>query len=173
MKKVYLLTALVACMATTRAQDCPTPKPAAINYPNNGNTPPYCKVVYTGGFYPAQLSIRHGATLIPQWGTTDNFVSVNPDGSANFVYDCNTYGNALFATIEQVINGQTVKVCEVPVVQAASLPIKLTAFNGRLQTDNSVTLDWSSAIEWDSYQYQVQRSADGKNYETVGTLKAA
>jgi hypothetical protein len=56
---------------------------------------------------------------------------------------------------------------------AASLPIKLTAFNGRLKTDNSVTLDWTSAIEFDSYQYQIERSYDGKNYELVGTLKAA
>ena len=181
MKKFYLLIVAMVCYAVTvTAQDCPSPNPVAINYPNNGNTPPYCKVVFTGGFFPAQLSIKVGSALIPQWGTggttgntADYYVQVLPDGSATFVYDCALYGNALWAQIEQVVGNVPVKTCQVPVVSLASLPIKLTSFNGRLQTDNSVTLDWSSSIEWNSYEYEVQRSVDGKSFEKVADLKAA
>jgi hypothetical protein len=54
-----------------------------------------------------------------------------------------------------------------------SLPIKLTSLNGRLNTESEATISWSSSLEENSFQYEVQRSADGKNFVTVGTVKAA
>jgi hypothetical protein len=51
--------------------------------------------------------------------------------------------------------------------------MKLTSFNGRLENEASVDLNWTSVIEFDSYQYQVERSADGKNYIKIGTINAA
>ncbi len=53
------------------------------------------------------------------------------------------------------------------------MPIKLTAFNGRLNTETEATLAWTSSLEENSFQYEVQRSADGKNFVTVGKVNAA
>jgi len=106
------------------------------------------------------------------WDNSDNKVAIQADGSASFIYNCATYGNALWADLVQVTNTSFIQ-CTAPVIQQTVTPIKLTSFTGRLVTDNSVNLDWASAMEFNSYKYEVQRSADGRNFETVGTIDAS
>jgi hypothetical protein len=69
--------------------------------------------------------------------------------------------------------GGVLKTCTFSPPPPAPLPIKLSGFNGRLNTETEATLVWTSSLEENSFQYEVQRSADGKNFVTVGKIKAA
>jgi hypothetical protein len=182
MKKIYLLMmALVAFAVTSNAQPtCPAGY-VAFKYLFSSPTP-HCMIIVdgapTGQTGWVMELVNFSGQLIPQFGTTSSFdVPINTGtGSANFIYDCNAPGfiEVQYVLLKHVVAGTPVSTCQISNIPAAgSLPIKLTSFSGRLGTDNAVNLDWTSAIEFDSYQYQVERSTDGKNFETVGTLKAA
>jgi hypothetical protein len=51
------------------------------------------------------------------------------------------------------------------------LPVSLANFTATLQNPNSVLLNWSTANEKDNDRFVVERSANGKNFETVATVK--
>ncbi|GAB3307248.1 hypothetical protein [Hymenobacter tenuis] len=70
--------------------------------------------------------------------------------------DCNSYA----------LEAITVNGC------AGPLPVQLVSFDGRLQ-GNRVQLNWSTAAELQSASFTVQRSADGKSFEDVATVRAA
>ncbi|QEC42944.1 T9SS type A sorting domain-containing protein [Pseudobacter ginsenosidimutans] len=55
---------------------------------------------------------------------------------------------------------------------ATTLPLKLTAFNGRLQ-HNKVLLQWTTAGEYNTDHFELWRSFDGSQYESIGKLMAA
>jgi hypothetical protein len=176
MKKIYLLAiAFMAFVVTASAQaysgTCPPGKvPTAIRYTyTTVSGEVYCVVLVSNSWPNAELTLFAGSTQIPYLSTPpQSYIHTDANGGASFIYDCNTYN----ADIAQVCS-PGLGCCRIQVVAGASLPIKLTSFTGRLKTDNSVSLDWSSAIEWDSYEYEVERSADGKTYDKVGTLKAS
>jgi len=171
MKKIYLFSiALLALFATTQAQNvCPSGVQGVRNYMYvdvSGNT--YCVVVISNFWSNAEFTLlTAGNTIIPA-SNGAAYIHTDASGNASFTYNCQLYTPD---HVQVCLNGTGC--CTKPVPAAASLPIKLTSFNGRLKTDNTVTLDWTSAVEFDSYQYQIERSYDGKNYESVGTLKAA
>ena len=182
MKNVYLLAiALVAFVTTTMAQGysgycAPGKVPYAIKYSyvSSAGTP-YCVILIGNTWGNAQATVFASSTTggspvpVPYLSSpTAGYINTSASGSASFIYDCNAY-NAEFVQVCVPGSG----CCQIQVVAGASLPIKLTAFTGRLQNDNNVVLDWSSAIEWDSYEYQVERSADGKTYTKVGDVKAS
>ncbi|TZF83284.1 hypothetical protein FW774_13440 [Pedobacter sp. BS3] len=52
------------------------------------------------------------------------------------------------------------------------LPVTLTAFNAKAQS-NSVKLSWTTASEKNSSQFEVLRSADGKEFIKIGQVVAA
>jgi trimeric autotransporter adhesin len=52
----------------------------------------------------------------------------------------------------------------------APLPIKLVSFNGVLLNDN-VLLSWQTAFEINNKGFMVQRSVDGKTFETIGFVE--
>jgi len=171
MKKIYLFSmALLALLATTQAQNiCPTGIQGVKSYTYvdvNGTT---YGVVVISNFWPnAEFTLfTAGNVAIPATNGA-GYIHTDANGNASFTY----YSLQYTADHVQVCLLGT-GCCTKPVPPAASLPIKLTSFSGRLKTDNMVTLDWASAVEFDSYQYQIERSYDGRNYEMVGTLKAA
>jgi hypothetical protein len=51
------------------------------------------------------------------------------------------------------------------------LPVKLTFFKGQMQT-GSVKLDWQTASEQNSSHFTVERSADAKNWQSIGQVQA-
>lgn len=55
---------------------------------------------------------------------------------------------------------------------AVSLPIKLKAFNAKQQQEK-VSISWTVADETAGAVYEVQRSSDGLNFQTIHTLTAA
>ncbi|HEY8893283.1 MAG TPA: T9SS type A sorting domain-containing protein [Niastella sp.] len=175
MKKFYLLIALVVFSMGLRAQlTCPA---FAFQYSLTSPTP-HC-VINVSGFPTGQAItielVAASGALIPEFGSTNDFeVNVNPaSGSASFYYDCAGPGVHHIVAKRLAANG-TIEDCQVTrIIPGAAMPVKLTSFIGRLETETSADLTWTSAVEFDSYQYQVERSADGKNYVKVGTINAA
>ncbi len=54
---------------------------------------------------------------------------------------------------------------------ANPLPVKLSSFTAR-GSRNDVLLNWTTASEINSAHFDIQRSADGKTFETVSTISA-
>lgn len=49
-----------------------------------------------------------------------------------------------------------------------AVPVELSAFDARIGTGNTITLNWSTASETNNLGYEIQRSIDGKTFTTVG-----
>lgn len=59
------------------------------------------------------------------------------------------------------------------VVNSTPLPVELLSFNAQMQKDNTVLATWSTASEVNNALFTVEKSQDGLDYETVGTLPGA
>ena len=57
-------------------------------------------------------------------------------------------------------------------VSATTLPIVLDAFTATLNSDKTIGLDWNTQQESNSSHINIQRSADGENWENIGTVQA-
>ncbi|OQP61407.1 hypothetical protein A3860_06765 [Niastella vici] len=182
MKKFYLLIMALVCYATTIfAQplngDCPGT--LSMQAYQISITPPFYKLWITGGptlastgsHPPASVSlVAANGAAIPQYtssGTT-NISYMQDNGSAIINYD-GTYID--YVEINYWVGG-LLKSCHYRPGAPAPLPIKLSALNGRLNTETDATITWTSSLEENSFKYEIQRSADGKTFITVGTIKA-
>jgi autotransporter-associated beta strand protein len=58
------------------------------------------------------------------------------------------------------------------VVPTGTLPIQLTAFTGKA-INQSILLNWNTASETNNDFYDVLRSADGKSFTSIGTVKGS
>lgn len=56
---------------------------------------------------------------------------------------------------------------------ASPLPIELLNFQCQLIKSNQVQLKWSTASEYHSDHFNIERSEDGINFETIGKIQAA
>jgi hypothetical protein len=186
MKKFYLLIMAFVCYATTTNAQILTPAtcPSTLAIANYivSLQPPFYQLWITGGPTTAgtgsvppasvQLLDINGAAIpiFTNNGTTP-ISYLNNNGSATINY------GGQFVDIVQIIWRDPVsgnlKTCQFRPGPAASLPIKLSSFSGRLNTETEATIAWSSSLEENSFKYEVQRSADGKNFVTVGTVNAA
>jgi hypothetical protein len=182
MKKFYLFSmALVSLMATANAQvssgQCPNGDPIFIRnieYVTTGGTR-YCVIVMDNTWPDAEFTVLGRNTVTSTDVVVPSTVATpaggwhtEHDSSLSYQYDCNTY-----LAVKIQVSKLGVGICETTIPAAAPLPIKLTAFTGRLQTESTVKLDFTSEIELNSYQYVIERSADGKTFTSVGTIKAS
>jgi len=53
------------------------------------------------------------------------------------------------------------------------LPVVLLNFTGKLMPDNTVLLEWSTASEFNSNRFELERSTDGTKFEYIGQVKSA
>ena len=182
MKKFYLLIMALVCYVTTvfaQPYNNPTPPcPVAVSakYYLVPAATPYYKIFIGGGpiVTPAALvslvkpSVL-GGDAIPDLNNV-YFTPLDNTGGATVEYS-NTY------TVHHIeIDFDIASVhytCKYLADAAGVLPIKLSALNGRLNTETEAAITWTSSLEENSFKYEVQRSADGKNFVTVGTVKAA
>ena len=58
------------------------------------------------------------------------------------------------------------------VVPGNTLPIVLEAFTAALNSDKTIGLDWNTALEVNSSHITIQRSADGENWNDIGSVQA-
>jgi hypothetical protein len=184
MKKIYLLTlGLVAFVGTAMAQmPCPT-APKAERWDFSSAPVPHC--VVTIAFLNPEpswyIKLKDASNnYIPVLNTgpgTGNpaiyYVAVPDNGNVEFYYDC-TVGTPVLIEYVWLDPNSPPESCQITnIINRGALPVKLTSFTGRLQNDNEVTLDWASGMEFENSRYEVERSADGKYFEKVGTLTGA
>lgn len=182
MKKFYLLIMALVGFAAAFAQplngDCPGTLSA--KYYQVTIAPPFYKLFITGGPTQASTGANPPGSIvlrdidgnpIPMYvsGGTTVIEYLEPNGSATINYD----GTFIDYIEINYWSGGLLKECHYRPAAGGSLPIKLTSFNGKLNTETEATLSWVSSLEENSYQYEVQRSADGKNFVTVGKVSAA
>lgn len=72
-------------------------------------------------------------------------------------------------------SGETVlaNIHSVQVVDRTVLPVELLQFNAKSAANQTVTISWKTASEKDNAIFEVQRTTDGKNFETIGTVRGA
>jgi len=68
--------------------------------------------------------------------------------------------------------GGTFKRLYVQATYSAALPLKLISFSARRSSDNTIHLEWASANELNTSQFEIERSADGRSFQTIGTVSA-
>jgi hypothetical protein len=128
------------------------------------------KVVYTPSTNTWLLSTRDdGAAdnIDPTTGTTDNGTVVDGTytGSAathfGFIYGFQE--NSTGGNFKTLINN-------FKVAAASALPVSLVSFKAR-PTDNQVQLEWLTASEQNNHFFSVERSGDGRNFSSIGTVK--
>ncbi|MFA1771720.1 T9SS type A sorting domain-containing protein [Rufibacter glacialis] len=61
----------------------------------------------------------------------------------------------------------TVKDCNL----GTALPVSLTSFTAAVTKGSRILLNWATASEKDNQAFLVERSADGKNFTAIGTVK--
>jgi hypothetical protein len=187
MKKFYLLIMALVGYAATFAQplngDCPGTLSAKF-YQVTLN-PPFYKLFITGGPStavtgynpPGAVTLKAlNGSIIPYYtstGTSTNPVLLETNGSATIEYDGTYIDRIEINYWTGTAPNQILHECWYRPGAGGSLPIKLSGFNGRLNTETEATLAWTSSLEENSFQYEVQRSADGKNFVTVGKVSAA
>ncbi|WP_165760422.1 T9SS type A sorting domain-containing protein [Niastella populi] len=174
MKKFYLLIMVLAGYVTTMAQpdpDCPL---AVGQYFNMPASPTFCKLFL--GNLPAgdpstvgTISLIGGNGLpIPDINGNTAQPLPSTSTSATIEYAC----QGIVRVEINFYSGGVLKECTLVPIAGGPLPVKLSAFNGRLNTETEATLAWTSSMEENSYQYEVQRSADGRSFTTVGKVTA-
>jgi hypothetical protein len=178
MKKFYsILSVLILSLGFSSAvsaqeQDC---APGTIFASIQGNTWPgatNCTIVvlaperWNGGVISAFIgSSSNLATGTATW-TLSAGGALPARGEISF--PCDIVGNnsiGVFVTK----NGNT---CVTKIAFNAPLPIKLSAFNVNLKGSTAI-LNWTSELESQASHYGVEKSGDGKNFNTIGTVQAA
>ncbi|GAB3580160.1 hypothetical protein GCM10027345_21190 [Hymenobacter daeguensis] len=96
------------------------------------------------GWFVDDIQVRNGCGGLQQ---------VQLRNSANTVTD--SYAQALFLTAPP------------------ALPVELTAFTAVAEGSSAVRLAWATASEKNSARFEVERSADGRAFEQIGSVAAA
>jgi hypothetical protein len=58
------------------------------------------------------------------------------------------------------------------VVSGVTLPVILDGFTAVLNNDHTITLNWNTQLEQNFSHFAIERSADGANWEEIGTVQA-
>jgi hypothetical protein len=149
---------------------------------NCGSTPPTCAITaeiagpdtvcaYYDSPYTFTTPAQNGATytwMVPaDWfiesgegtNTITVFAGFEPgDVTVTVTNNCGTATDAKPVAVNEFCDAIT------------PLPVELTAFEGKA-TAEGIALSWSTATEKNNDKFEVQRSADGRSFETIGTVK--
>jgi hypothetical protein len=169
MKKLYAIFAILITLgwtqftfAQTGVTNCPGPSPAVATPVSSfdGNGVETCRIIGQGLPLGAPVSVYNAAGELIGQGFADN------SGFACIFYPCDQIPTVVCAFVPDGC-------CFAIIAPPVSLPIKLTDFNARLQSDNTVRLNWTSAFEVNNYKYELEKSTDGRNFHSVATIAGA
>lgn len=170
MKKIYFSSCvLLLCLFVKPLQAqfiCSTTNPPVVrNYTYVVNGQQVC-AVYVENMLPNSPVTLFGPNLTPISSASGASVHTDVTGFACFIYPCNQ-------TPVRVTTCNANGCCYALVPAAASLPVRLTGFTGRIVNENSIRLDWTTAAELNSNKYIIEKSTDGKNFYAIGEIGAA
>jgi hypothetical protein len=100
--------------------------------------------------------------------------SLQPNGKVQFVPEQNFTGRVVlnYTVINEQGFRSNVGTVELVVENTSPLPVELIFFNAIAQENNTM-LTWSTASEFNSDYFEVQRSRDGINFESISRTDAA
>lgn len=110
-------------------------------------------------------------------GSPDGTVTLFGDGSFSFTPNPGFKGESTTFTYKVCDNGYA-QLCSptatvtITFPTGGSLPVSLVDFKGLYKTNGDVEISWVTTFESNSDRFEVQRSSDGQNWKTVGTLAA-
>ena len=169
MKKLYAIL-ITLCAITSNHKgfsqvvepNCPGPNPAVGTPVSSfdGNGVETCRIIGQALPPNSVVSLFNAAGGL-----------IGKDFSTDVGYACVFYDCSQVPTVVCVTTGGGC--CFATIAPAVSLPIKLTDFTARLQNDNSVRLNWTSAFEVDNYKYVLQKSTDGGNFTDIANIRGA
>jgi hypothetical protein len=176
MKKFYsIIGLLILSFGVSNSLQAQTCAPGAITASIEGNTYPgatNCRIIVLA---PAEWN---GAQIQAFIGAGSNLVTGTPTWTLSATgtrpargevsFPCDQVGNGAI-DVELKLNNNT---CQTEITFNAPLPIKLSAFNASLK-GSGVLLNWTSEAESQASHYGVEKSGDGKNFTTIGSVKAA
>ena len=108
----------------------------------------------------------------------DGSVQLNPDGNFSFVPKANFSGSSTRFTYKVCDNSPCSALCSEDATVTinfptnAFLPISVIDFNGLYRSGGNVVINWITTFEEHSKFFEVQRSMDGIEWETVGQVEA-
>jgi hypothetical protein len=111
--------------------------------------------------------------LVKVDGQVNQVTPTNPSGAGNVVVVTptrGTFGNA-FTLTYTFTNGFSGFGAGIPGIGAA-LPVTLLDFKGKLQGDN-ILLNWSTSAEYNSKQFEIEKSYDGISFHNLTNVLAA
>lgn len=150
--------------------------PMLLSHTIPGNyQPPFLTVPVAGeASLNIELAIGPGKTIgtSPTLIATIQFTILNTSQSTNFSGDYTTPPvpfTVVYTDDEPVIPLQAGNGC--PLLDA-SLPLELLAFRAKAVGESQVDVDWNTAQEREVAGYEVQRSADGHQFVSIGLVAA-
>jgi Secretion system C-terminal sorting domain len=86
----------------------------------------------------------------------------------------NVTGNTLqiFACMAQNSANEDYELTTFSANKGVVLPIELSGFFAKVNTHNQVVLDWQTATEQSNAYFDIERSADGQSYKSIGQVKS-
>ncbi|MHA7099768.1 hypothetical protein [Roseivirga pacifica] len=81
--------------------------------------------------------------------------------------------NAVNKTVSFTVNFSTGQYFTLGSEEKYALPIELLAFDAQKTARNHVKLDWATLSESDNAQFVIERSANGREFEGIGSLTGA
>ncbi len=123
------------------------------------------------------------ATLTVQWNTADEATSFNRDSSTVVHFEGGAWNNLLGDYAPATAVAANVWARSRTGLTAFSpfsvqdyqqvLPVELTRFAAAVTPKRTVALTWATASEQNADRFEVQRSRNGRTYETIGSVAAA
>lgn len=108
-------------------------------------------------------------------GSTDfgNYVNVVSDANMSFTNNADFVKDFNYSVTTYAITARTCAVGSGAITYNCPLPVTWLGFTANRSDASTVLLNWATATEQNTALYEVQRSLDGVNFETIGQLNAA
>jgi uncharacterized delta-60 repeat protein len=121
----------------------------------------FALVRYNADGTPDNTFNGNGKAFI-DFGGDDNSVAMALKGttiySAGYTFPGGSYGEFALAATQN---------------DAFPLPITLSAFTATWESSNAVRLNWQTQFEQNTERFEIERSTDGRQFTTIGSVKAS
>jgi hypothetical protein len=124
-----------------------------------------------------KLNVSGSAGLYKLVFSNNNMIAVADnvwlfDTYTNTVTDLKIASTYNFTIVSGVAASQGMSRFYIVVGNSSALPVKLLHFTANKTANKQVELHWATAQETNSKHFEVERSVDGKQYYTIGTVAA-
>nr|MBP6385229.1 T9SS type A sorting domain-containing protein [Pseudarcicella sp.] len=117
---------------------------------------------------PAGTGYTITFTNLPSGSTTTSATGSNPLTNSDIPAGSTTGVTASF----EIVRGQKTNNLDAGLIQGSPLLVKLSSFNVKTKDNVSTQVEWSTSEEIGADRFEVQRSIDGVNFETIHNVSA-